>query len=79
MPAFRIERTPEGRWRFRAAGCCVDPDRIRREYEQAYLEQELAQGGRVVSAGPDGVELVDHRGRIHRLGPHVQVPRATGL
>jgi hypothetical protein len=74
MPAFRIERTPEGRWRFRAAGCCVDPDRIRREYEQAFLEQELGAGGRVVSTGADGVELIDHRGRAHRLGPGVQAP-----
>jgi hypothetical protein len=74
MPAFRIERTPGGRWRFRAAGCCVDPDRIRRDYEQAFLEQELGEGGHVVSAGPDGVEMVDHRGRRHRLGAGVQVP-----
>jgi hypothetical protein len=74
MPAFRIERTPAGRWRFRAAGCCVDPDRIRREYEQAFLEQELGEGGRVTAAGPDGVELVDHRGRVHRLGAGVRVP-----
>ena len=74
MPAFRIERTPEGRWRFRAAGCCVDPDRIRRDYEQAFLEQELGEGGRVVSSGPDGVELVDHRGRLHRLSADVHVP-----
>jgi hypothetical protein len=74
MPGFRIERTPRGRWRFRAAGCCVDPDRIRREYEQAFLEQELGEGGRVVSAGPDGVELVDHRGRTHRLSAGVHVP-----
>jgi hypothetical protein len=74
MPAFRIERTPEGRWRFRAAGCCVDPDRIRREYEQAFLEQELDEGGRVTASGPDGVELVDHRGRVHRLSADVRVP-----
>ncbi len=77
MPAFRIQRTAEGRWRIGAAGCCADGDAVRRRYEQAFLEQELAEGGRVVSAGPDGVELVDHRGRVHRLGSGVCVPGAT--
>ena len=52
-------------------GCCGDPERLRREYDQAFLEQTLAEGGRVVSSGPDGVELIDRKGRTHRLGPHV--------
>lgn len=76
MPAFRIQRTAEGRWRIGAAGCCSDRDAVRRGYEQAFLEQELAEGGRVVSAGPEGVELVDHRGRVHRLDAGVCVPAA---
>jgi hypothetical protein len=77
MPAFRIERTPQGRWKLSAAGCCGNPDRVRREYDQAFLEQELAAGGRVVSSGPDGVEMRDHRGRTHRLDAGVQVPQAS--
>jgi hypothetical protein len=77
MPAFRIERTAAGRWRLGAAGCCSGGDAVRRGYEQAFLEQELAEGGRVVSAGPEGVELVDHRGRVHRLDAGVCVPGAT--
>ena len=71
MPAFRIERNERGRLSVRTIGCCGDPDRWQREYDQAFLEQTLAEGGRVVSSGPDGVELIDRKGRTHRLGPHV--------
>jgi hypothetical protein len=59
----------------RLIGCCGDPERMRRDYDQAFLEQTLAEGGRVVSAGPDGIELVDRRGRTHRVGPGVTLPQ----
>jgi hypothetical protein len=70
MPGFRIERAPDGRRSLRLIGCCGDPERIRREYEQAFLEQSLAEGGRVVSSGPDGVEVIDRKGRTHHLSVH---------
>ena len=73
MPAFRIERNERGRLSVRTIGCCGDPGRWQREYDQAFLKQTLDDGGRVVSTGPDGVELIDRRGRTHRLGPHVTV------
>ena len=73
MPAFRIERNERGRLSVRTIGCCGDPGRWQREYDQAFLKQTIDEGGRVVSAGPDGVELIDRRGRTHRLGPHVTV------
>jgi hypothetical protein len=76
MPAFRIQRNEKGRVSVRVIGCCGDPDRWRREYEQVFLEQTLEEGGRVVSSGPDGVELIDRRGRTHRLGAHVTVDSA---
>jgi hypothetical protein len=76
MPGFRTERRRDGRRSVRLIGCCGDPDRIRRDYEQAFLEQTLAEGGTLVSSGPDGVELVDRRGRTHRLGPGVTLPSA---
>jgi hypothetical protein len=60
----------------RLIGCCGDPDRMRRDYDQAFLEQSLREGGRVVSSGPDGVELVDRRGRAHVLHPGVAFPSA---
>jgi hypothetical protein len=47
---------------------------MRRDYDQAFLEQTLAEGGTLVSSGPDGVELRDRRGRTHRVGPGVTVP-----
>lgn len=73
MPAFRIERNDRGRLTVRSAGCCGDPDRWQREYDQAFLVQTLEEGGRVVASGPDGVELIDRRGRTHHLGAHVTV------
>jgi hypothetical protein len=47
---------------------------MRRDYDQAFLEQTLAEGGTLVSSGPDGVELRDCRGRTHRVGAGVTVP-----
>ncbi|HSD01399.1 MAG TPA: hypothetical protein VLB81_03470 [Gaiellales bacterium] len=61
MPAFAIRRV-DGRWRVRAAGCC-DPASHRREYERAYMEQVLEEGGSVVRREGDVVHLVDRRGR----------------
>jgi hypothetical protein len=61
MPAFAIRRV-DGKLRIRAAGCC-DPANHRREYERAYMEQVLEEGGRVVRRDGDVVHLVDRRGR----------------
>jgi hypothetical protein len=74
MPGIRIERRGDGRRSLRLIGCCGDPDRMRRDYDQAFLEQSLAEGGRLVAAGPDGVDLVDAHGRAHRLDPRVRLP-----
>jgi hypothetical protein len=73
MAAFRIQRNEQGRLSVRMIGCCGDPNRWRREYEQVFLEQTLEDGGRIVSSGPGGVELIDRRGRTHHLGAHVSV------
>jgi hypothetical protein len=61
MPAFTIKRV-DGKLRFRGVGCC-NPASYRREYERAYMEQVLAEGGRVVGRDGDVVSLVDRRGR----------------
>jgi len=61
MPAFAITRV-DGKLRLRAVGCC-NPANHRREYERAYMEQVLAQGGHVVSREGDVVTLVDRCGR----------------
>ena len=77
MAGFLIRRTQGGRLSVRVAGCCGDPNRWRREYEQAFLHQTLADGGRLVGDGSEGVEVVDRRGRRHLLGPDVVVPAAA--
>jgi hypothetical protein len=53
----------------RLIGCCGNSERWRREYEEQFLRQTLEEG-RVVSSGPDGVELVDRRGRTHHVDIH---------
>jgi hypothetical protein len=73
MPGIRIEQRGDGRRSLRLIGCCGDPDRMRRDYDQAFLEQTLAEGGTVVASGPEGVDLVDGRGRAHRLDPGVRL------
>jgi hypothetical protein len=74
MPGIRIDRSGDGHRSLRLVGCCGDPERMRRDYDQGFLEQTLADGGRLVSCGPEGAELVDRRGRTHRLRPGVTVP-----
>ncbi len=60
-------RGADGRRSVRLVGCCGDPDRWRRDYEEQFLRQTLDEGGRVVSSGPGGVDLVDRRGRRHHV------------
>jgi hypothetical protein len=67
MPGVKFERSPEGRLKIHLIGCCGDPERWSREYEQQFLRQILDEGGRVVASGPEGVEVVDRRGRTHHL------------
>jgi hypothetical protein len=67
MPGVKFKRRPDGGMSVRLIGCCGDPDRWRREYEQQFLRQTLEEGGRIVSSGPDGIDLVDRRGRTHHV------------
>lgn len=66
MASISIRRH-NGRWTFRGQGCCGDTDATRRMYEQAFLEQTLADGGRIVSDAGGQIEVVDRRGRLHRV------------
>jgi hypothetical protein len=72
MPAFAIRRV-DGKLRLRALGCCTAASH-RREYERAYMEQVLADGGRVVSREGDVVQLVDRRGRPCSVDLGMEVP-----
>ena len=78
MPAFAIRRV-NGKFRIRAAGCC-NPASYRREYERAYMEQVLRDGGSVVRREGDVVHLVDRRGRACSvdLGMEVGFPPVRG-
>jgi hypothetical protein len=44
MPGFELRRT-NGRWSFRAQGCCGNLPAWEREYERAFAEQVLGDGG----------------------------------
>jgi hypothetical protein len=61
VPGFTIRRV-DRRLRLEPHGCC-NPASHRREYERAYLEQVLREGGRVVSRDGGRVELIDRKGR----------------
>jgi hypothetical protein len=66
MGAISIGRR-DGRWTFRSQGCCGNLAADRSMYDQAFLEQLLADGGRIVSDGDGQLEVVDRRGRTHRI------------
>lgn len=68
MAGIEVSRR-DGRLRVRLAGCCGVADH-RREYERAFMEQVLGEGGRVVERDGEVVHLLDRRGRPHtvRLG-----------
>jgi hypothetical protein len=67
MAGFTLRRTADGRWSLRAQGCCGNVDRWQLEYEQALLEQLLADGGTVTARAGDRVEVVDRKGKHHSL------------
>jgi hypothetical protein len=64
--AFIAISRRDGHWRLEAQGCC-GVDAHRREYEHAFMEQVLAEGGRVVDREGQTVHLVDRRGRAHTV------------
>ncbi|HEU0192967.1 MAG TPA: hypothetical protein VFQ71_02140 [Gaiellales bacterium] len=67
MAGFSLRRTEDGRWSLRAQGCCGNLDRWQLEYDQALLEQLLAEGGSVTARSGDRVEVVDRKGKHHSL------------
>jgi hypothetical protein len=62
MPGFELRRT-NGRWSFRAQGCCGNLSAWEREYERAFAEQVLGDGGRIEWSAEGQPSLVDKRGK----------------
>jgi hypothetical protein len=62
MPGFELRRT-NGRWSFRAQGCCGNLSAWEREYERAFAEQVLGDGGRIEWSADGQPSLVDRRGK----------------
>ena len=62
MPGFELRRT-NGRWSFRAQGCCGNLPAWEREYERAFAEQVLGDGGRIEWSAEGQPSLVDKRGK----------------
>jgi hypothetical protein len=67
MPGVTFERRSDGSLSVHLVGCCGNLERWRREYDEAFLEQTLAEGGRIVSSGAEGVVVIDRRGRTHTV------------
>ena len=70
MPGFELRRT-NGRWSFRAQGCCGNLSAWEREYERAYAEQVLGDGGRIEWSADGHPSLVDKRGKRRTIEPSV--------
>jgi len=67
MAGILVKRDQTGT-HLRLQGCCGNFERDRRMYEQALFEQLLREGGRITSRSADHLEVVDRKGRTHRLG-----------
>ena len=74
MAGFEIRREG-GRWHLRAQGCCGNTAAWQREYERAFAEQVIREGGSIAELGPTEATLVDRRGRQHS----VSVEACAGL
>jgi len=68
MASFHVRRV-NGRWSFRAQGCCGNLSAWEREYERAFAEQVLRDQGRIEWSGEGQAWLVDKRGKRHAIQP----------
>jgi hypothetical protein len=55
----------DGRWFFRAKGCC-DTTATQAMYDRHHALQVLGEGGTLTGWDAQGFELRDRRGRAHR-------------
>jgi hypothetical protein len=76
MAGFEMRRT-NGRWSFRAQGCCGNLSAWEREYERAFAEQVLRDRGRI-EWSVDGPSLVDRHGRRHSIEPSIATALDSG-
>ena len=67
MAGILLRRDARGRFRLRLQGCCGNLDRWQREYEQAFLEQVVRDGGRVEQTDAGDVVATDRQGKRHRV------------
>ena len=68
MPRLEVRRT-NGRWSFRAQGCCGNLAAWEREYERAFAEQVLRDRGRIEWSADGRASVVDKRGKRHAIAP----------
>ena len=66
MAGFEVRRT-NGRWSFRAQGCCGNLSAWEREYERAFAKQVLGDHGRIEWSADGIASLVDKRGKRHSI------------
>lgn len=67
MPGFALGRDGRGWLRIRIQGCCGNIERWQLEYERAFLEQVLREGGHIEGSDDLSVVVVDRKARRHTL------------
>jgi hypothetical protein len=65
MPRITIKRNGQERLSLQIQGCCGNIRRWQLEYERAFIEQTLRDGGRIEHTDKDTVVIVDRKGRRH--------------
>ena len=68
MAGFQIKRDESGRFSFKMQGCCGNSAHWQAEFDRAFAEQVLRDGGRVESRSDSELVLVDRKGRRHSVG-----------
>ena len=67
MAGFVLKRDEQGRMSLRVQGCCGNFELWQSEYDRAFAEQVLRDGGRVESQTEHELVLIDRRGRRHNV------------
>jgi hypothetical protein len=68
MAGFLLKRNDEGKLSLKMQGCCGNSAHWQSEFDRAFTEQVLLDGGRVESQSDCELVLIDRKGRRHTVG-----------
>jgi hypothetical protein len=67
MAGLLLKRNDKGKLSLTVQGCCGDSARWQSEFDRAFTEQVLREGGRIESQSESELVLIDRKGRRHTV------------